>query len=89
MKIKLWSKSFNTTSAWAVKSGDINSYIEISLILSRHWIFCFSVEVMNKSFNYRNPFKALLKALESETIGMNKYDMLKERLRDKDMWREL
>jgi len=95
MKIKLYRKNFSCNSAWKVYQGDdqatndIQGFVEVSLLLNWTWIFCFSIEVNNKSFNYRNPFKALCLALESESVGMCKYQQLKERLRDKKLWQKL
>lgn len=89
MKIKLFSKEIKETTKWAKESGDLNAYIEVSIIVNRHVFFTFCVNVMNKSFCYRNPIKAILKALESETVGMCKYDALKERVREIGRWSEL
>ncbi len=95
MKIRLYRKKFTCNSAWKVYQGDgldshdIHGFMELSLLLNWHWIFCFSMEVNNKSFNYRNPFKAYCKALESESIGMCKYQQLKERVRDVGCWGKL
>lgn len=89
MKINLYRMSFVQTSAWAVNSDDLNCYIELNLFISIKHGFFFSVAVTNKVFSSRNPFKALLLALESETLGMAKYDKLKERVRDLDLWQKL
>ena len=89
MKINLYRMSFIETSAWSVKPDDLSCYIELNIFISlKHGIF-FSVAVANKVFSSRNPFKALLLALESETLGMAKYDKLKERVRDLDLWQKL
>jgi len=47
----------------------------------------FTVRVPNKSFNNRNIFKALIAALESESVGMQKYDRLKEEVRELTWWK--
>lgn len=89
MKINLYRMSFVETSAWATESGDLSCYIELNLFISLKHGFFFSAAVANKVFSSRNPFKALLLALESETLGMAKYDRLKERVRDLGLWQKL
>jgi len=89
MRINLYRMSALIMPAWAVKDGYLQVYIEINLHLGFKHGFFFSVNVANKSFTSRNPFSALLAALESETIGMAKYDALKERVRDLDLWSKL
>ena len=89
MKIKLYEMIAKESSAWSVGGGDIDVYIKFELVFSLRVGFMFSVSVMNKVFQHKNPFKALLVALESETVGMCKYDKLKERLRDMDLWSKL
>jgi hypothetical protein len=49
----------------------------------------FSVNVPNKSFCGRNIFKLFINALESQTVGMIKYDRLKEDCRSKGLWNKL
>ncbi len=89
MKINLYRMSAIETSAWAAKPDDLEVYIEINLHIGIHRGFFFSVNVMNKSFCSRNPFSALIMALESETVGMAKYDKLKERVREIGLWSKL
>ena len=89
MKIKLISKSFCEKSAWSVGEFDISACIEFSVIINRHVGFTFCASVINKSFCSKNPFSALINCLESETIGMAKYDKIKENLRSKGMWQKL
>ncbi len=89
MKFNLYRMSAIITSAWATNPDDLQIYIEINLHIGFEHGFFFSVSVANKSFTSRNPFSALLAALESETVGMAKYDALKERVRDLDLWSKL
>lgn len=87
MRIKLFAKKFEFPKAWAHYPEDkVKGLIMFDLLINKHVIFTFQVFVINKSFSSRNPFRALLYALESETIGMAKYDALKERVRSKKMW---
>ncbi len=89
MKFNLYRMSALITSKWATKPDDLQIYIEINLHIGFEHVFFFSVNVANKSFTSRNPVSALLAALESETVGMAKYDALKERVRDLDLWSKL
>ena len=89
MKYTLYRMSAVETTAWAAKPDDLEIYIEINLHASLSRGVFFAVNVVNKSFCSRNPFKALIMALESETVGMAKYDKLKERVRDLGLWRQL
>ena len=93
MKIVLYRKSYVEPVAWGY--GDdanlhaIRPYIEITFSIFYDRLPFFGVHVQNKSFSDLNIFKALLRALESETVGMAKYDRLKERCRDKGFWNKL
>lgn len=49
----------------------------------------FSVEVANISFCTRNPFKAFIRILEHESIGMQKYQQLKNDSRKCGLWKEI
>lgn len=89
MKFKLYGMYFTEQTAWSVSGDDLELYIEINLHASFKRGVFFAVSVANKSFCHINPFKALLMALESETVGMGKYDKLKERVRDLGLWQKL
>lgn len=89
MNIMLFKKEFIESTVWSVDGNDLNCFVEFELFFNRHVIFCFRVSVANKSFMYRNPFKALLKCLESETISSAKYNKLKERTREINAWGSL
>ena len=59
----------------------VKSYVEIKIGFTlKHGLF-FSVSVPNYSVSLNNPLKAILKALEHESIGMAKYEKLKEDIR--------
>lgn len=90
MRIKLFAKKFEEMTAWAHYPEDkVKGFIMLDLLINKHVVFTFQVKVMNKTFSSRNPFKALLFALESESVGMAKYDSLKQRVRSKDLWKSL
>ena len=89
MIFKLISKSFIETSAWAEDGGDLHASIDVKLIINWHVGFTFCVSVANKSFCSKNPIAAMLAALESETIGMAKYDRIKNKLRSSGAWKKI
>lgn len=90
MEIKIFEKKYNVHPAWAVDGKSrIPSYIRMSLILSWHYGFTFAVDVPDKTFCRRNPFAALLAALQNETAGRLKYSALKERVRELNFWTRL
>jgi hypothetical protein len=49
----------------------------------------FSVGVANMSSCYRNPFKAFIRTLEHESIGMAKYQQMKEDTRSCGLYKRL
>jgi len=85
--MKLFARGFTFNAAWHnEKSDPLSAHIEI------HFHFrnlCFSVHTNNKVFYSRNIFSALVVALESETVGMQKYSALKDRVRAIGAWQKL
>lgn len=80
MKITLISREFDVKPAWEDGTDPCRSFVKIELILTLKGLPFFRVKVPDKSFNYLNPFTAIGAALESQTVGMVKYDRLKDRL---------
>ena len=90
MEITLFKKKFKSIVAWAVDEDDsIKGYVYFKLYFTRHTFFHFSVGVANKSFSGKNPLDCFLRALESESVGMAKYDVLKDRVRKIGCWNQL
>lgn len=90
MKITLFAKKFESPKAWARNGDDVvKGFIIFDLVINKHVGFMFSTKLVNKTFNHRNPFKSIFAALESEAVGMLKYDALKDRVRYKNIWGEL
>ena len=90
MKITLFAKKFESPKSWAYTDDDIvRGFIIFDLVINNHVGFMFSTKLVNKTFSNRNPFKSIFAALESETIGMGKYDALKERVKYKKLWGKL
>lgn len=71
----LFHKEFISNTKFDV---EVKTYI----VLKRHFSFkdgfWYSVTVPNKTFINNKKEKALLRALESESIGMQKYNLVKE-----------
>lgn len=67
----------------------IKSYVEVSVHFDfKEWIR-FSVSVPNFSCCTHNPFKAILRVLEHESIGMSKYQRMKEDIRYFNKWKSM
>lgn len=74
MRIKLYELLMVEKCKWG---GEITPYIRIELELNIKEVFFFVVSVADKSFCFRNPITALIKALECETVAAAKYVRLK------------
>ena len=67
----------------------VKSYIKVTMHFDfKDWLR-FSIEVPNISWCYRNPIKGILRVLEHESIGMSKYNKLKEDIRSKGLDKNL
>lgn len=79
MKKTLFYKEWWFPASWEPK--ELKTYIEMNVYFDLKEFLRFSVSVPNYTYCCRNPFKALLRVLEHESVGMQKYDHLKEDLR--------
>ncbi len=83
MKKVIYERHYTSTSKWGQK---IESYIKIE----RHFDFKeglrYSVAVPNFSCCKRKLQDAMLWAMEHESIGMAKYNGLKERMYTANLW---
>jgi hypothetical protein len=68
---------------------DCATHIQIDLNIFWNRLPFFTVSVPNKSFNGFNLLGLLVRALESESIGMQKYSQLKYKLQTNGMWTKL
>ena len=92
MKLSVYKNKFSFYPAYATEATKIIS-LEIEIIFcigindGLGWI----VKVPNKTFSVTgfNIFKPLLQVLESQTVGMEKYNHLKTRTRALGVWRQL
>lgn len=58
----------------------LTTFVKVDLDLSLRNFLCFIVAIPNASFCSRNPFRALLSALEHQTQAAEKYNSVKEHL---------
>ena len=90
MKIIISKRKFYSPVAWGINEGDgVNGEIVLSLYITLHTGFHFSVRVANASFNGKNPIDCIMRALEHESVGMHKYERIKERTRENGTWKRL
>ena len=90
MKKTLYENTFSFYPVYNTFSeGKVTSTIAIILNISLWGGIWFTVAVPNQSFNGFNIFKLLLQALESQTVGKEKYTLLKTRVRKLGFWRQL
>jgi len=85
MKKVLYEKYYESPTFWVCESGDnrkAKSRFRLTLYFDFKEGLRFTAEAPNVSFCKRNPIKAILRLLEHESIGMAKYDMLKDRVRE-------
>lgn len=78
-KFRLFKKFYKSNCNYG--EGQVESYVKICLYIGWEQIFFFCVSVPNYSVNRRNLFSAVLRVLEHESIGMSKYNRVKEILR--------
>lgn len=90
MKKVLYYKEYESPVYWGYKpEHKVKSYIKIEMYFDFKEGLRFCITVPNISYCYRNPIKAILKALEHESIGMSKYNKLKEDIRRKNLDKNL
>jgi hypothetical protein len=90
MKKVLYYKEYESPIFYGYKpEHKVKSYVKITMAFDFREGLRFCVSAPNVSWCYRNPIKALLKILEHESIGMAKYNRLKEDVRAKDLANKL
>lgn len=91
MKTKtLYYREYTSPVAWGYKpEHQVKSYIRVQCHFTFRDGLWFTVTVPNVSYGDRNIFKALFRALEHESIGMSKYNKLKEDTRSCELWQNL
>jgi hypothetical protein len=86
----LYYKEYNSPIAYGYKPEHrVKSYVKIQVHFDFKEGLWFSVTVPNMACGNRNPFKALLRALEHESIGMAKYQRMKDDTRSCGLYQKL
>lgn len=91
LKKVLFKKDWESPVAWASSKNPekLNGYIEYVMWFDFKQGLRFSASVPNVSYCTRSPLKCLFRVLEHESVGMGKYQRLKERTRDLNLWKHL
>jgi hypothetical protein len=86
----LYYREYSSPIAYGyTMENKIKSYVKIQINFDfKNWLW-FSVTIPNVAIGNRNIFKALLMALEHESIGMAKYNRIKEDTRRNGLWKKL
>lgn len=83
----LYHKKYSSPIAYT--NYGVFSYIKVELHFDFKEGLRFSASAPNISFCQRNPFKAIFRVLEHQSIGYCKYQKLKEDCRSQGLWRQL
>lgn len=90
MRKIIYYKEYELPIAYGYKpEHKVKSYLEVMLHFDFKEGLRFSVSVPNFSTCCRNPFKAIFRAMEHESIGMSKYNRIKEDSRSCGLWQKL
>lgn len=77
------------TSPIAYTNDTVLSYVKIQVHFDFKEGLRFSASAPNIGYCDRSLFKAIFRVLEHESIGMSKYQRLKDDCRDKGLWKKL
>lgn len=83
----LYYKEYSSPIAYA--NREVQSYIKVELHFDFKEGLRFSASAPNIGSCARNPFKAIFRVLEHQSIGYSKYQVLKEDCRDQGLWKKL
>ena len=89
MKKVLFYKEYKGYCGLLSENNKIETYIELIMWFDLKQGLRFSCSVPNISSCNRNPFKAIFRILEHESIGMGKYQRVKDIVRSKGWHRSL
>ena len=90
IKKVLFYKEYESPITYGYKAEHkVKTYIEVIAWFDFKKGLRFSVGVANMSACYRNPFKAFIRVLEHESIGMEKYRQIKEDTRRCNVYQKL
>lgn len=88
----LYYNEYESPIFWGSQNGDntkVRAYFKLQLVFDLREGLRFVASVPNVSHCCRNPFKAICRVLEHESIGMAKYDRLKSRVRKLNLAKKL
>lgn len=86
----LYYKEYDSPVAYGYKPEHrVKSYVKLEMYFDFKRGLRFSVTVPNCGFCYRNPLKAIYRALEHESIGMAKYNKMKDDIRACGLYKSL
>ncbi len=90
IKKVIFYKEYESPIAYGYKvDHKVRTYIKVTAWFDFKEGLRFSVGVANMSACYRNPFKAFIRVLEHESIGMQKYQQMKEDSRNCKVYQKL
>jgi hypothetical protein len=90
IKKVLYQNEYESPIFYGYKSEHkVKSYVKVTMAFDFREGLRFCVSVPNASRCYRNLIKAFLNILEHESIGMAKYNRLKDDVRNKDLVNKL
>ena len=84
----IYRKEYASPTFWGV-GEKAQSYFELKVCFDFREGLRFTASAANVSYCRNNPFKAIFRLLEHESIGMAKYQMLKDRVRKAGVARQL
>ena len=87
MKKILYEKNASSPLSW--KDSMVKTDIKVTLHFDWRHGLRFTVKAGNISYCERSLIKAFCECLEHESIGMAKYNELKDDVQEKDFWRHL
>ena len=86
----LYYKEYESPIAYGYEpQHKVKSYIEVKMYFDFKNGLRFCASVPNFSTTNRNPMKSILRAMEHESIGMSKYNRIKEDIRRCGLWKHL
>ena len=90
IKKTLFYKEYEAPVAYGTESKHkVKSYLEIKMYFDLKNGLRFCVSAPNISSTNRNPFTSIFRVMEHESIGMSKYNRIKEDSRRLGLWKHL
>ena len=89
-KKTLYYKEYTAPIAYGYKpEHQVQAYVKIEVRFNFKEGLWFSTTIPNCAYGDRNIFKSIFRALEHESIGMAKYNRIKEDTRKHGLWQKL